>query len=59
MGDWFLDYHQVLEFRLLAVTMLLGILALCGALACGLRIGCRSLVRRASEGMAMYRRRTP
>ena len=59
MSDWFLDYHQALEFRLLAVTMLLGILALGGALACALRIGCRSLVKRASEGMAICQRRTP
>jgi hypothetical protein len=59
MGDWFLDYHQALEFRLLAMTMLLGVLTLCGALACGLRIGCQWLVRRASEGMPICQRRTP
>jgi hypothetical protein len=59
MSGWFLDYHQVLEFRLLAMTMLLGILTLCGALACGLRFGCRRLIRRASEGMPICQRRTP
>ena len=37
MSDWFLNYHQVLEFRLLGMTMVLGLFALGCAMAYGLR----------------------
>jgi hypothetical protein len=59
MRDWFLDYHQVLRFRLFGMTMLLATLAVCSALGCGLRTGCLTLARRASRGALIWQRRTP
>jgi hypothetical protein len=57
MRDWFLDYHQTLEFRLLGMMMFLGIFALCCALAYGLLTSCRYLVRRTSHGIPIWQRR--
>jgi hypothetical protein len=37
MSDWFPDHHQVLPFRLLGITTLLGVVAVCGTPGCGLR----------------------
>lgn len=58
MPDRFLDYHQVLEFRLLGMMTVLGLFALCCALAYGLRTGYRYLVRHTSHGIPMWQRRT-
>jgi hypothetical protein len=59
MSDWFLDYHQVLPFRLFGMTMLLGMFAVCSALGYGLRIGCRILASRISPGTPIWQRGTP
>jgi hypothetical protein len=59
MSDWLPDYHQILLFRLLGITMLLGVVAVCGTLGCGLRFGYRSLAGRAPHAMPLWQRRTP
>jgi hypothetical protein len=59
MSGWFLNYHQVLEYRLIGMTVLLGAFALCVALAWGLRIGSPQLLRRAPRAMPICQRRTP
>ncbi|HME20125.1 MAG TPA: hypothetical protein VKI44_01960 [Acetobacteraceae bacterium] len=59
MSDWFFDYHQVLQFRLVGMTMLLGMFGVCNALGYGLRIGCRTLAGRISPGTPIWQRRTP
>jgi hypothetical protein len=59
MSDWFLNYHQVLEYRLIGMMMLLGVFALCTALACGLRTGGRQFLRHTLPGIPICQRRTP
>jgi hypothetical protein len=59
MSDWFLNYHQVLEYRLIGMTTLLGVFALCTALASGLCIGSRQLLRHVLHGLPICQRRTP
>jgi hypothetical protein len=39
--------------------MLLAMVAVCGALGCGLRIGYRALTGRAPHVMPLWQRRTP
>jgi hypothetical protein len=58
MRDRFLDYHQILEFRLLGMMMFLGLFALGYALAYGLRTVCRYFVTHTSLGIPMWQRRT-
>jgi hypothetical protein len=58
MRDRLLDYHQVLEFRLLGMTMCLGLFALGCTLASGLRTVCRYLVTHTSQGIPIWQRRT-
>ena len=57
MRDRFLDYHQALEFRLLGMMTVLGLFALCCALAYVLRTVCRSLVTHTSHGIPIWQRR--
>jgi hypothetical protein len=57
MRDKFLDYHQVLEFRLLGMMAVLGLFALGCAMAYGLRTVCRYLVTHTSLGIPIWQRR--
>ena len=59
MSDWLPDYHQILQFRLVGMTMLLGMFAVCSALGYGLRIGSRAFARRTSHGTPIWQRPTP
>ena len=61
MSDWFLGYHQVLQFRLLSIAVLVGIFAVCSPLAYGLRVGARAraLVRHPLPGIPICQRPTP
>ena len=59
MNGWLLDYHHVLEFRLLGMTMLLGSVATVGALACAVRNAGRRLLRQPAQGMPSCQRRVP
>jgi hypothetical protein len=59
MNHWFPDYHQVLQFRLFGITMLLGMVAVCGTLGRGLRIGYRVLASHVQRGLPIWQRRSP
>jgi hypothetical protein len=58
MRNLFLDYHQMLEFRLLGMIAILGLFALGCATAHGLRTVCRYIVRHTSNGIPIWQRHT-
>jgi hypothetical protein len=58
MRDRFIDYHQTLEFRLLGMMMFLGLFALGCAMAHGLRMVCRYIIRHTSLGIPLWQRHT-